>query len=80
MQRLFHMHFDYTPQLPRIARKAMETLLLHSPLELEERNNVLLAISELTANLVRHSTQKPEKIYLDCSWCEKEFDLHARGA
>lgn len=78
MQRLFHMHFDYTPQLPRIARKAMETLLLHSPLELEERNNVLLAISELTANLVRHSTQKPEKIHLDCSWCEKEFDLKLR--
>lgn len=75
MQRQFHMHFEYTPQLPRVARKAVETLLLHSPLELDERNKVLLAVSELTANLLRHSQQKPSKVHLDCSWREQLFEL-----
>lgn len=75
MQRHYHLHFDYSPQLPRVARKALETLLLHSPLELEERNRVLLAISELTANLIRHSPQKPGKVQIVCNWCDRCFEL-----
>ncbi len=78
MERLFHLHFDYSPQLPRKARHAIKTLLLHSPLSLPEKNKVLLAISELTANLLRHSEQKPNQINLECSWCHQYFNLKLR--
>ncbi|OPX54592.1 Histidine kinase-like ATPase domain-containing protein [Oceanospirillum multiglobuliferum] len=75
MERQYQLHFEYSPQLPRKARHALAAVLLHSSLQLEQRNTILLAVTELTANLLRHSTVKPTQINLECRWSHQHYSL-----
>lgn len=78
MTRVFHLYFTFKPELPRLARRSVESILLHSPLSLPQRNKVALAISELTANMIRHCQDKPEQVNIECSWCDQYFNLKLR--
>lgn len=75
MERHYQLHFDYSPALPRHARHALAAVLLQSPLQLAQRNKVLLAVTELTANLLRHSPIKPTQIKIECHWNPQAFRL-----
>ncbi|MBB1488748.1 response regulator [Oceanospirillum sediminis] len=78
MNRIFSLSFTFKPELPRVARRSVENVLMHSPLSLSQRNKVALAVSELTANMIRHSNPKPEKVDIECSWCDQHFNLKLR--
>ncbi len=70
-----HLHFHYSDDLPRKARKAVQSLLLYSPLELPDRNKVILAIAEICTNFIRHSDTKPSRIDIKIDWDKINFSL-----
>ncbi|WP_191600484.1 SpoIIE family protein phosphatase [Marinomonas algicola] len=76
------LHFHYSNDLPRRARHAVQNILLQSPLPLAARNKVLLAISEICTNYVRHSEKKPTLIMLSLHWSKDTFSLrlHDNGS
>ncbi|MBJ7538263.1 SpoIIE family protein phosphatase [Marinomonas sp. C1424] len=51
-------------------------MLLHAPLKDSERNKILLAVTEICTNYIRHSQTKPTQIQLNMSWSKTLFQLN----
>lgn len=75
MHKSYALRFAYSPRLARVTRAALESVLMRSPLTVSDRNRVLLATSEITTNLIRHSSIKPDSVQLECSWSADEFQI-----
>ncbi|ADZ90009.1 SpoIIE family protein phosphatase [Marinomonas mediterranea] len=69
------IHFDFDAELPRKLRNAAQMLLLQSPLSVSQQNLVLLAISEISANYIRHSSPAPTLVSLKLEWNAFDFTL-----
>lgn len=78
MQPHYTLEFEYSPQLARRSRSALDRVLLRSPLSQADRNKVQLALSEIATNLIRHSPVKPHKLQLECHWNDQLFELHIK--
>lgn len=78
MQRLYTLEFAYSDQMARIARAALDRVLLRSPLGESDSNKIQLALSEIATNLIRHSSVKPSKLQLECLWDDQLYQLRIK--
>ncbi|TDP01079.1 SpoIIE family protein phosphatase [Marinomonas balearica] len=69
------INFNFDLDLPRKLRNAAQMILLQSPLSVSQQNLVLLAISEISANYIRHSHPTPTQITLKLDWSSLDFTL-----
>ncbi len=78
MQRLYTLEFVYSDQMARVARAALDRVLLRSPLGESDRNKIQLALSEIATNLIRHSSVKPSRLQLECLWNDQLYQLRIK--